>query len=206
MGITHAEVGSWLLSRWGLDAFTIDAARYHHEPLERIHGAFPLIKIVYAANLLADMTDSDLSRSKVVRELFGLGFTDITDMLSAAREEVRELAESLGIQIAPVELPQQPREGKDGEQVDVLAGEVRDVALLQTALQGLMDAVDRDAIHKAAREGFEILFGTPAVLLFVPRRGPRTARPAGHGGLQAPPRPGIEPSPWDGTNRSPCRP
>jgi len=103
----------------------------------------------------------------VVRELFGLGFTDITDMLSAAREEVRELAESLGIQVAPVELPQQPREGKDGEQGDVLAGEVRDVALLQTALQGLMDAVDRDAIHKAAREGFEILFGTPAVLLFV---------------------------------------
>lgn len=167
MGITHAEVGAWLLSRWGLDAFTIDAARYHHEPLERIHGAFPLIKIVYAANLLADMPDSDLSRSKVVRELFGLGFTDITDMLSAAREEVRELAESLGIQVAPVELPQQPREGKDGEQGDVLAGEVRDVALLQTALQGLMDAVDRDAIHKAAREGFEILFGTPAVLLFV---------------------------------------
>ena len=153
MGITHAEVGAWLLSRWGLDAFTIDAARYHHEPLERIHGAFPLIKIVYAANLLADMPDSDLSRSKVVRELFGLGFTDITDMLSAAREEVRELAESLGIQVAPVELPQQPREGKDGEQGDVLAGEVRDVALLQTALQGLMDAVDRDAINEVVYSG-----------------------------------------------------
>jgi HD-like signal output (HDOD) protein len=27
MGITHTEVGSWLLTRWGLDAFTADAAR-----------------------------------------------------------------------------------------------------------------------------------------------------------------------------------
>jgi HD-like signal output (HDOD) protein len=35
MGITHSDVGSWLLNRWGLDAFTVDAVRYHHEPLDR---------------------------------------------------------------------------------------------------------------------------------------------------------------------------
>jgi len=81
MGITHAEVGSWLLNRWGLDAFTADAARYHHEPLERIHNAFPLIKIIYAANILSDMPDSDFSRYKVIRELFGISFTDITEHL-----------------------------------------------------------------------------------------------------------------------------
>ena len=167
LGITHAEVGSWLLARWGLDAFTADAARYHHEPLERIHGAFPLIKIVYAANLLADMPDSDFARYKIIRELFGISFTDITDMLAAAQEEVRELAESLGIQIDPVDPQHQPLDEKDEEKKDALTGQVRDVALLQAALQGLTEATDREAIHKAARQGLEILFGTPAVLLFI---------------------------------------
>ena len=167
MGITHAEVGSWLLARWGLDAFTADAARYHHEPLERIHGAFPLVKIVYAANLLADMPDPDFTRHKVIRELFGIGFTDIADMLAAAQEEVRELADSLGIRIDPVDPHPPPLDDRDEEEKEALTGQVRDTALLQAALQGLTEAIDLEAIHRAARQGLEILFGTPAVMLFT---------------------------------------
>jgi signal transduction histidine kinase/HD-like signal output (HDOD) protein len=168
MGITHSEVGSWLLNRWGLDAFTVDAVRYHHEPLERIHNAFPLVKIVYAANLLSsDIPESDFSRYKVIRELFGISFTDITEMISSAEEEVRELAESLDIQIDPVDIHRQPLDRKDEEKKEELTGEVRDVALLQTAMQSLLEAPDRDAIQKAARQGIEILFSTHAVLLFL---------------------------------------
>ncbi|HSD94386.1 MAG TPA: HDOD domain-containing protein [Syntrophales bacterium] len=167
MGITHTEVGSWLLTRWGLDAFTADAARYHHEPLERIHNAFPLIKIIYASNLLSDMPESDFSRYKVIRELFGISFTDITEMLSAAREEVRELAEALDIQVDPADPHHQPLDGRDEIREEALAGEVRDVALLQAAMQGLLEAPDRDAILRAARQGIEVLFGTPAILLFL---------------------------------------
>ena len=167
MGITHTEVGSWLLTRWGLDAFTADAARYHHEPLERIHNAFPLIKIIYAANILSDMPESDFSRYKVIRELFGISFTDITDMLSAAREEVRELAEALDIQVDPADPHQQLLDGRDEIKEEALTGEVRDVALLQAAMQGLLEAPDRDAILRAARQGVEVLFGTPAILLFL---------------------------------------
>jgi signal transduction histidine kinase len=168
MGITHSDVGSWLLNRWGLDAFTVDAVRYHHEPLERIHNAFPLVKIVYAANLLSsDIPESDFSRYKVIRELFGISFTDITEMISSAEEEVRELAESLDIQIDPVDIHLKPLDRKDEEKQEELTGEVRDVALLQTAMQSLLEAPDRDAIQRAARQGIEILFRTPAVLLFL---------------------------------------
>jgi signal transduction histidine kinase/HD-like signal output (HDOD) protein len=158
MGITHSDVGSWLLNRWGLDAFTVDAVRYHHEPLERIHNAFPLVKIVYAANLLSsDIPESDFSRYKVIRELFGISFTDITEMISSAEEEVRELAESLDIQIDPVDIHLQPLDRRDEEKREELTG----------AMQSLLEAPDRDAIHRAARQGIEILFGTPAVLLFL---------------------------------------
>jgi len=169
MGISHTEVGSWLLKRWGLDAFTVDAVRYHHEPLERIHNAFPLVKIVYAANLLSsESPETDFSRHKVIRELFGISFSDITDMFSAAKEELRELAESLDIQIDPIDsLLQQPHDRKDEEKQEALSGEIRDVALLQVAMQSLLEAPDRDAIQKAARHGVELLFGTSAVLLFI---------------------------------------
>ncbi len=171
MGISHAEVGSWLLNRWGLDAFTVDAVRYHHEPLERIHNAFPLVKIVYSANLLsAAMPDSDSPQHKVIRELFGISFTEITEMVSAAQEEVRELAESMEIQIEPAHHSPQPLDHKDKEKQEILTGEVRDVALLQTTMQSLTEAADRDAIQKAARQGMEILFGTPAILLFLYER------------------------------------
>ncbi len=187
MGLSHTEAGSWLLSRWGLDAFTADAARYHHEPLERIHGAFPLVKIVYAANLLADMPESDFSRYKVIRELFGIPFTDITEMLSAAQEEVLELAEALDIRIDPVDHRHQAEDGRDSEAREGLDGEVRDVALLQTAMQSLMEASDRDAIQKAARQGIELLFGTPAVLLFLHDRDRELLVLRDSGGSRMPP-------------------
>jgi HD-like signal output (HDOD) protein len=149
MGISHAEVGSWLLNRWGLDAFTVDAVRYHHEPLERIHNAFPLVKIVYSANLLsAAMPESDSPQHKVIRELFGISFTEIAEMVSAAQEEVRELAESMEIQIEPAHHSPQPLDHKDKEKQEILTGEVRDVALLQTTMQSLTEAADRDAMHE----------------------------------------------------------
>jgi HD-like signal output (HDOD) protein/signal transduction histidine kinase len=168
MGISHCEVGSWLLNRWGLDAFTIDAVRNHHEPLDRIRSAFPLVKIVYAANILSsDLPESDFSGHKVIRELFGISFTDITEMISAAQEDVRELADSLDIQIDPIGLHTQQLDRKDQEKQEQLTGEVRDVAFLQPVMQSLLEASDRDAIRKAAMQGIEVLSGTPAALLFL---------------------------------------
>jgi signal transduction histidine kinase len=88
-------------------------------------------------------------------------------MIAAAEEEVRELAESLHIQIDPVDIHHQPLDRKDEDKQEELRGEVRDVALLQAAMQGLLEAPDHDAIQKAARQGIEILFRTPAVLFFL---------------------------------------
>jgi len=113
------------------------------------------------------MPDSDFSRYEVIRELFGLSVTDIAEMLSAARVEVLEIAEALDIQIDTDDRRHQPLDGKDKAKEDALTGEVRDVALLQAAMQGLLEAPDRDGIRRAARQGIEVLFGTPAILLFL---------------------------------------
>lgn len=165
MGITHSEAGSWLLNRWGLDASAVDAVRCHHDSPERIESAVPLVKILYVANLVADLHESDLSQNVVIRELIGLGLDEVMEMRSVSQEEVRELAEALDIQIDPVDLF--PIDGKDKEKHEELTGEVCDFSLLQAALQGLMAASDGESIRKAIRHGIEILFGTPAVLLFL---------------------------------------
>ena len=41
MGAPHTEIGAWLLGRWNFDSMTIDAVRYHHEPVARIKESFP---------------------------------------------------------------------------------------------------------------------------------------------------------------------
>lgn len=45
-------VTSWLIKNWHMSSVIVDAFRYHHEPLEKIKEAFPLVKIVYLGNLL----------------------------------------------------------------------------------------------------------------------------------------------------------
>jgi HD-like signal output (HDOD) protein len=52
-GITHAEVGAYLLGLWGLPIQVTEAIAYHHTPSAVPHGGFDAISAVYVANLLA---------------------------------------------------------------------------------------------------------------------------------------------------------
>jgi putative nucleotidyltransferase with HDIG domain len=55
-GTTHYEAGAWLINQWRLQSFMADAVRYHHEPIDRILDALPLVKIVFVANSLCSET------------------------------------------------------------------------------------------------------------------------------------------------------
>lgn len=52
-GITHAEVGAYLLGLWGLPIPVTEAIAFHHAPWSVPPRAFDPIAAVYAANLLA---------------------------------------------------------------------------------------------------------------------------------------------------------
>jgi len=52
-GITHAEIGAYLLSLWGLPTSITEAIAYHHTPARVPHCHFDALGAVYAANLLA---------------------------------------------------------------------------------------------------------------------------------------------------------
>jgi HD-like signal output (HDOD) protein/CheY-like chemotaxis protein len=52
-GITHAEIGAYLLGLWGLPVGITEAVAYHHSPSRVPHYRFDAVAAVHIANLLA---------------------------------------------------------------------------------------------------------------------------------------------------------
>jgi putative nucleotidyltransferase with HDIG domain len=52
-GITHAEIGAYLLGLWGLPLQVTEAIAYHHAPAAVPHQRFDALAALYVANLLA---------------------------------------------------------------------------------------------------------------------------------------------------------
>ncbi len=63
LGISHAELGAYLLGLWGIDSLAVEAIAHHHHPNRIPHSGFDSSAAVYLANLLAheiDLHPSDL--------------------------------------------------------------------------------------------------------------------------------------------------
>ena len=58
-GITHAEVGAYLLGLWGLPLRVTEAIAYHHAPSTVPHQRFDGLAALYVANLLAHEHEGD---------------------------------------------------------------------------------------------------------------------------------------------------
>jgi len=54
LGVTHAEVGAYLLGLWGLSYPIVEAVAYHHNPGAALERAFDLPTAISAANALAE--------------------------------------------------------------------------------------------------------------------------------------------------------
>jgi HD-like signal output (HDOD) protein len=63
-GITHAEIGAYLLSLWGLPTSITEAIAYHHAPDRVPHCHFDALGAVYAANLLAHEQDGSATDNR----------------------------------------------------------------------------------------------------------------------------------------------
>ena len=69
LGISHAEVGAYLLGLWGINSLTVEAIAHHHHPDRIPHSGFDSSAAVYVANLLAheiDIHPSDLYGKELI--------------------------------------------------------------------------------------------------------------------------------------------
>ena len=82
LGITHAELGAYLLGLWGLPDTIVEATAWHHYPPSAAPMGSSALSFVVAANVLAAAqqprqsgadTESLMSRLASVLEPFGLG-------------------------------------------------------------------------------------------------------------------------------------
>ena len=185
IGITHCEAGSWLVNQWKLNSLMADAIRFHHGPLEQIEEAFPLVKIIYIANLLRE-NNQDPERSYEVGDLLlGLKTADLMGIVEGVTEEVLQVAESLGIHVMQPSLTEKtrqktvPQAGKkeesaadpgldDTEGEVALAAKIKSIALLSGILENLIQAGDSDAVISVFERAVSILFDIKKVLFFFP--------------------------------------
>jgi HD-like signal output (HDOD) protein/signal transduction histidine kinase len=161
LGLTHPEAGAWLVGRWDLRSFMPDAIRYHHEPLERVARSFPLVRIVFAANLLCPSDPGAEARLTDAAQLLGLTAGELGALRGEAEEEARQTARSLEIEV------EEPGYGEaDRQKAEELSRLVRDYSLLAGIGDGLSTASGGQEVVDAVRRGLHLLFDLPRSLYF----------------------------------------
>ncbi len=168
LGATHCEVGAWMINQWNLRSFMADAVLYHHEPVRSILDALPLVKIVFVANALCLETLEDTSaRFRRAEEVFGFARSEVEGFISLAEKEVKQVAESLEIEVEPPDAPGRSVLEKDAEKRQDLVRAVREISLLQGTLQNLLEARGEESILKVVKQGLQVLFDVHSALFFL---------------------------------------
>ena len=186
-GLTHAEVGAWLIEKWALDSLLSDSVLYHHDPIERLGGAHPLIRIVYLANRLAARPAQDIAEKGEERTTedalhsaiaaCGAANVDLPPLLEKVERELLVLAAQLGIELAPrvpvanegvvtdaaAQLSANQQAG-----MDALMLRVRDVLLVDRVF-GRVEVGGLEASLQAIAQAARLLFGLNPALCFLPR-------------------------------------
>ncbi|NOR25422.1 MAG: HDOD domain-containing protein [Desulforhopalus sp.] len=199
LGVTHCEAGSWLLQKWKMSSTMADAIQYHHEPLEKIKEAFPLVKIIYASNLLCEDSNDVENSYEIVEQLTGLKHTDVREIVEEAEEEIEQIAINLEIKIQkPTDANNSPLKmastnaGKSPDTTSTLkpayppfineteiheealqeslAVRIKSISLLSSFLERLVQAIDVEGIIAACEQAMGILFNIEKVMFFLTDR------------------------------------
>jgi signal transduction histidine kinase len=145
-----------------------DAVLYHHESVDRVQEALPLVKIIYIANILCPDVDMEKGvKFKITEDVLGLVGSELEETALQAQEEVNEIARSLDIEIEQFDISDKAVSDKDHKKQEDLIREVKDISLLQGTLQNLLEAYSEDSILKVVQQGLQVLFDTKHVLFFL---------------------------------------
>jgi MinD-like ATPase involved in chromosome partitioning or flagellar assembly/nitrogen-specific signal transduction histidine kinase/HD-like signal output (HDOD) protein len=170
LGGTHSALGAWYIRRKPHHSIMADAVLYHHDRMERVADALPLVKIVYAANTLSREHSRDLQKGLDTAEtFFGFSPSRTGEIVSLAREEAAREARDLGIVMEgsdPAVSGIDTRVGAGGEYQEDLQTEIREISLLQGTLQHLLKADSRESIFRIAAQGLQAMFNLEKVIFF----------------------------------------
>ena len=168
LGATHCEVGAWLLDKWNLPSFMVDAVLYHHDPVDRVRDSLPLVQIIYVANALCqESAEARQAPEELAKDLLGFSDPLIQNLISQADEELTEFARSLEIEIEPPSKPAEALSEKDAEKQRQLIREVQDTSVLIGTLMNLLEAPDEASTLREIYHGLQILFDLQEIFIFL---------------------------------------
>jgi putative nucleotidyltransferase with HDIG domain len=169
---THQQVGAELLKTHGADSFVCDAVLYHHERLEHILDAHPLVKIIFLANALSGryFKAEDQGIFDAAEQLLGLDKAVLLEVLEKSQEHVSNIANTLEIQIAnrdiDDETAKQHRASDEFKQTQ-LAEQVKNIALLDGIHQHLSRSEGQQSLIHILSQHVCLLFGVKHCILFL---------------------------------------
>jgi HD-like signal output (HDOD) protein/signal transduction histidine kinase len=166
-GATHCQVGAWLINQWHLQSFMGDAVLYHHASVDNILHSLPLVKIIYVANsLYQEGQEGENIQFEIAKEVFGFNRTEVEEIKQKAEEDVNEVAQSLDIEIGPLEVPDKEGLRKELRKREGIIRQVRDMSLLLGTVQNFLQARNDDEILRVAKQGIRTLFDLEEVHYF----------------------------------------
>jgi len=162
LSITHAEAGAWLVERWKLDSFMADAVLYHHEPLDRIEAAHPLIRIVHLAEQLSNQ-DTLIPLAADAGELCNLSIENLQPIRQSAESQVIRAAAFLGMDLSDLEtwtppVTASPAIPKANAVQQRLNDEIRHMTMAAEVGQTYARQKDDTQLLKVIRQSAHILF------------------------------------------------
>jgi signal transduction histidine kinase/HD-like signal output (HDOD) protein len=176
-GTTHQQVGAELLKRHGANSFVYDAVLYHHESVENILDAHPLVKIINLANMLTSSyfkPEEDQQVFDDAEQLLAIKTPILLEILEKSQAHVETTAQTLEIGLV--------FDGMDGETIKKitasdelkqvqLAEQVRNIALLDGIHQHLSrsgaHSGDVDVLLNIISQNIGITFGVSQCILFL---------------------------------------
>jgi len=171
-GIDHAELGAAMLRHWGADGFSCDAVRYHHQALDDILDATPLVRIAWLANQLADEQEP-LEAAVWADTLFDLKAEVLTTVRTVARERLVQTTATWNIAYSSTSYLPLPQSEAD----DILKQEriaLRDLqarieaeSLLAPSRARLARARNAQDLKTVLTDVIKALFGDYQFLLFA---------------------------------------
>lgn len=93
IGVSHAEVGAYLLSLWGLPYPVVEAVAHHHHPERVSQHKLDMITVVYLSNLLAHESSGEASQLALIQPEIDAGIVDAIGMADQL-PEWRQVAEA----------------------------------------------------------------------------------------------------------------
>lgn len=167
LGLSHAEAGSLLVSRWNLQAPIAEAIELHHQEERLTARMSPLATLLFLANSLSLLPPADIGHAKDLARRIQINPEALFALVETAEETVTAIAEGMGIIIErPAEAAVEDSHQDSGHQE--LMTQVESLTRLYGMLDNLIRAESCDRICQVIEESMHILFDLRQCLIFFP--------------------------------------